>query len=277
MAQDSKSNGTSGTEKPSALGFPAPLLGDENLRLKVLYMDGELLALERGPNLLCGPHPWHGELPVIALALNEQLAASKPEMLRLGLSPKKPAEPVFHVDPGIAGVAIFALGAKAANKARNAFGSCQWKMTFKFLAVGGPAEDEATCDLPVARHSNLPMALVSATSGKKTETNFRRLEKIGKYSLWEASTRYYRADQLPVHASELGILIVGERFYGRSQPIYLSQLKRKWEGDPETEQPLYDAPAAWLESIELENGTRIVAEPPARLANALKQIRRFCS
>jgi 23S rRNA-/tRNA-specific pseudouridylate synthase len=278
MTDDTAANSNHmGGGKPSAVGFPAPLLGAENLRLKVLYMDKDLLALERGPNLLAGPHPWHPELPVLSEALNTQLAAGKPELLRLGLDPKKRVEPVFHVDPGVAGVAIFALGAKAATKARNAFGSCQWTMRFQLLAVGGPESGEAVCSQPVARHNALPMALVSTTTGKKTETHFKRLETFGKYALWEAETSYYRADQLPVHAAELGIDICGELFYCRETHVYLSQIKRKWEGDPETEKPLYESPAAWLECLILEDGTEIHAEPPARLANAIRQVRRFCS
>ncbi|HNX05498.1 MAG TPA: hypothetical protein PKI32_08345, partial [Opitutales bacterium] len=235
MAADSGQGDKQGGGKPTALGFPAPLLGDENLRLRILYFKDDLLGLERGPNILCGPHPWHAELPVLATAINGQLSASKPEMLRLGLDPKRPVEPIFHVDPGIAGIALFAIGPKAAAKARNAFGSCQWTMKFRLLADGGPESGEAVCSMPVARHNSLPMSLVSTTTGKKTETRFKRLEKIGKYAIWEAETNYYRADQLPVHAAELGIMISGESFYCRELPVYLSQIKRKWEGDSETE------------------------------------------
>jgi 23S rRNA-/tRNA-specific pseudouridylate synthase len=260
--------------KKPAIGFPAPLLGNENLRMDVLYNAGNLLAIDRPANILCGPHPWY-DLPVISEALNVQLEMKKPELLRLGLDPCKRAEAVFHVDPGIAGISILAIGPEAVAKARNAFGSYQWTMTFVFVAIGGPGSDEAQCDLPVARHNNLPMALVSTKTGRKTSTKFHRIEKIGGFSIWEAVTTYYRADQLPVHATELGIRIVGENVYAHEKPVRLSEIKRKWDGDRETEKPLYDAPAAYLAKVRIENGDEIVADMPKRLDNMIRQMRRY--
>ncbi|MFA5257254.1 MAG: hypothetical protein WC360_03815 [Opitutales bacterium] len=258
----------------AALGFPSPLLGQDNLRLRVLYNKDGLFALERPARVLNGPHPWHVNLPNIADAINEQLRNDKPEMLRLGLDPKNPVQAIFHTDPGIAGVALFASGAEATAKARNAFGSSIWRLRFEIVATGGPAEDEAECDLPVARHNNLPVALVSITTGKKTSTRFRRLERLGKFNIWEAETNYYRADQLPVHAVELGIRICGEGRYAHESPVFMSRLKRGWTGDREFELPLYEAPSAYLAELTLEDGTSIKADPPKKLANQIKQIRK---
>jgi len=254
-----------------AVGFPSPLLGVENLRLEVIYNSGGIFALNRPANILCGPHPWY-DLPVLSEALNEKLKAGKPELLRLGLDSKKPSEAVFHVDPEIAGAAVLALGSEAAAKARNAFGSSLWTMTFLLVATGGPESDDARCDLPVARHNNLPIALVSTKTGRKTETNFRRIERIGKFSVWEATTTYYRAGQVPVHAVEIGLRILGDTIYAREKPLKLSDIKRKWTGDRDAETPLYDAPAVYLAKVRLENGAEIVASAPKRFKNMLRQL-----
>lgn len=274
-AQDNEANTSS--KATTAIGFPAPLLGEQNLRLRVLYNEGGLLALEKSPHILNGPHPWYMNRPVLSDAINEQLAAEKPELLRLGLKASEPVQPIFHMDPGIAGVAIFAHNAEIANTARNNFGSNLWTLRFRLVAFGGPVDDEASCDLPVARHNQMPMALISHKSGKKTCTSFKRIEKLGRYNLWEATTNYYRADQLPLHASELGIRILGETHYCRESPMFLSRLKKHWEGDRETEQPIYEAPSAWLSEVTLDNGVTIKAEAPARLNTLLKQIRKYCT
>lgn len=263
------------TPGKSEIGFPSPLLGNDNYRLEVIYNANGLLALQKPPHILVGAHPWHND-PVLVHALNEQLAQGKPELLRLGLKPELPLEPIFHYDPSLAGIAVFAIGPEAAAKARNSFGSCQWTLKFHLLAVGGPDTDEASCDLPVARHRNLPVALISTKTGKKTSTRFRRLDRFGKYSLWEATTNYYRADQLPIHATELGIRITGDDRYSREKSIFLSKIKRKWEGDRELEQPLYEAPTAWLAELCTDDGSIIRCEPPKRLVNTLKQLRKYC-
>lgn len=261
--------------KPALIGFPAPLLGAENLRLCVLHLGGGILALDKPANVLAGAHPWYKNEPVLAEALNVQLKAEKPELLRLGLDPKLPLEPVFHIDPGIAGVCPLAIGPEAAAKVRNAYGSTQWELTFMLLGAGDPDGNEVVCDMPVARHRALPQALVSTTTGKKTETRFRRIERIGRHSLWEATTIYYRADQLPVHAAEVGIRIVGEGRYCREATLYMSRVKRGWDGDIENERPLYDAPFAWLASVKMEDGTKIEAPCPSRLDNAIRQLRKY--
>jgi 23S rRNA-/tRNA-specific pseudouridylate synthase len=260
----------------AAIGFPAPLLGKDNLRLDVIYNANGLLAVEKPPFVLMGAHPWHLDLPVLSDAINEQLSHEKPELLRLGLKPGTPLEPIFHYDPSIAGIGLLAIGPQASAKARNAFGSSQFLLTFHLIAVGGPETDEASCDMPVARHNNLPMALISKKTGKKTSTLFRRLERYGKYSLWSATTNYYRADQLPIHATQLGIRIPGEDRYGHEKPLYLSKIKRHWEGDRETEEPMYEAPTAWLAEVKLPDGTVIKADAPKRLANAIKQLGKYC-
>lgn len=264
-------------KKNAMIGFPAPLLGKDNYRLEVIYNANGLIALNKPPSVLVGAHPWHADTPVLAEAINEQLANGKPELLRLGLKQEQPVEPIFHYDPSIAGIGILAIGPEAAAKARNSFGSFQWTLTFKLIAVGGPDTDEESCDLPVARHNKLPIALISTTTGKKTTTKFRRLERFGKYSLWEATTNYYRADQLPIHATELGIRITGDERYSHEIPIYLSRVKQhRWEGDIEEEKPMYEAPTAWLAELKLPDGTVIKTDPPKRLENVIKQLRRFC-
>jgi len=271
--QDTESTRSKATK--AAIGFPAPLLGKENIRLPVLYNEQNLIALQRPPHVLAGPHPWFPNLPVMALAINEQLQAGKPELLRLGLSAENPVQPIFHMDPGIAGVTLLASGNEATNRARNDFGSSLWTFRFVIVSIGGPNADEAECDLPIARHFNMPTALVSHRTGKKTSTHFHRLERIGKYNIWEATTNYYRADQLPLHALELGIRICGENHYAHEYPIFLSRIKRGWEGDTEKETPLYEAPSVYLAEITFQDGTSIKGEPPTRLANLIKQLRRY--
>lgn len=262
-------------QKPETIGFPAPLLGKDNMRLDVLLHTNDRLVLNKPPYVLCGPDPERRETPVLCDALNLQTEAGKPELLRMGLDPRRPAQPIFHVEEEIAGIAVMAFGEKAATQARNQFGSYKWGIRFQFVAVGGPSQDEVVCELPVARHFRLAKSLISTSTGKKTRTEFTRLENFGRYSLWEARTNYYRRDQIYVHAQELGLRISGDKRYTREPPIYMSRLKRGWEGDREQERPIYEAPAIWLESLTFEDGTQIHAEPPPRLANLLKQIRRF--
>lgn len=264
---------SSSNPAPLKIGFPAPLLGRENLRLPVLLNRDNLLALNVPAGILMQVHPWHPRLPILADAVNAQLEDKKPELLRLGFKKGRMARPVFSMDPQIAGIALLAKDSASAEAYRNDYGSELFKLVFNFIGRGGNA-DICDCDLPIAQHFTDRRSIVSHSTGKKTETKFERLERLGDYSLWRAETRFYRPEQLFVHALERGIAVVGDQKYTGQLPIYLSHIKRDWRGDKDKEQPLYEGPAAWLAELTLPDGETIVAEPQGRLANLLKQLRR---
>jgi 23S rRNA-/tRNA-specific pseudouridylate synthase len=122
--------------------------------------------------------------------------------------------------------------------------------------------------------------LVSHRTGKKAETDFRRLQTRGRYSLWEATTSYARLHQIPIHATEVGLNIVGDRRYAREPEIYLSQLKRSFRlKRAETERSLYTGPAMFLAQIKFplpDGGEQIVQCPaPKRFDALLKSLARY--
>lgn len=261
--------------KPLKIGFPAPLFGPDNHRVEVLHNAGGLLALERPAGVVMNQHPWYPGAPVLAEALRMQLHAGKPELMRLGLRPDAQPRAVFSMDPQIAGVALLAMDEPTFERARNDYGSQLYTLRFQLVAMGGPDEDDFVCELPVAQHITRPCSLVSHQTGKKTETRFRRLERLGRWNLWEAVAIFYRPDQLALHATEAGLRIPGDDKYAHEPLIFLSQLKRKWVGDKETEPPLAYGMAAWLSDVRLEDGTEISAPMPPRLGNLLRQLRKY--
>ena len=260
--------------KPLQIGFPAPLLGDENHRLQVLHLGGGLMGLERPAGVVMNPHPWYPKLPVLTDALRVQLAQEKPELMRLGLRPDMQPRAVFSMDPQIAGVAVLALDEATAEAARNRLGSQLYTLRFQFVALGGPDGDAFDCDLPLAQHFSRPYSLVSHQTGKKTLTQFRRLEQMGRWGLWEAVTQYYRPDQLALHATESGLRIPGDDKYGHEPLVFLSQVKRKWQGDKETEPPLYGSMAVWLSDVRLDDRSALSCPIPPRLGNMIRQLRK---
>jgi 23S rRNA pseudouridine955/2504/2580 synthase/23S rRNA pseudouridine1911/1915/1917 synthase len=213
-------------------------------------------------------------VPALVDALRTQLRQGKPELLRLGLAPEAEPQSVFSMDPQIAGVALLSFGDAATEDARNAYGSQLYTLRFQFVATGGPDLDSIECELPLAQHFSRPYTIVSHQTGKRTLTRFRRLERLGRWNLWEALTQYYRPDQLAVHATEVGLRIPGETKYAHEPLLRLSQLKRGWRGDKETEPALYEGLAAWLSDLTLNDGRTLSAQPPPRLANMIRQLRK---
>jgi 23S rRNA-/tRNA-specific pseudouridylate synthase len=266
---------------PTHLGFPAPLLGQQNERLPILYKDEQLLAINKPAGILMTGNAWYRYNPNLEDAIAHQLNEEKGELLRLGLLQGQSVTPVYSIDPGISGVALFAVGDVAGAEYRNLYGSGAFTLRFHFLAKGEPDSDEVVCDLPLAKHFDQPELVVSHKTGKISKTTFRKLQSIGKYNLWEAETNYYRMEQLPVHAMEVGLQILGERKYAKQYPLKLSRLKRGYRGDTENEQPIYNYPAIHLVEVSLKgegkDDLRIAAPMEKRLSNLVRLLKKHSS
>lgn len=211
---------------PDSIGFPPPLLGDRPLRVRVLASAPGVIALLKPAGVAWDDHPWNPGAPHLIGALREQLAAGKPEMLALAI--EKPAS-VHYIEPEVGGVALIADRAtESLERWRNAFGSGYLKFTYKFLALTADAPAEGgECPLPVAAHRDEPRALVSHTTGKKSLTTFRVAEKLGRWTVWEATTSLPRPHQVRLHAAEAGLRIIGEKLYSEGGEIRLSDTRKK--------------------------------------------------
>lgn len=211
---------------PEAIGFPPPLLGDKPVRMRVLHTSPGFAAILKPPGTAWDDHLWNLGRPHVMGAMREQLAAGKPELVALGIA--RPAS-VHYFDAETGGVGLLAdRETDALDKWRNAFGSEALSFTFRMLAFTADAPEEGgDCPLPVAVHRTEPRALVSHNTGKKSLTKFKALEKLGMWTLWEATTTLPRPHQVRLHAAEAGIRIVGETVYSQPGDIRLSQLMRK--------------------------------------------------
>ncbi len=117
------------------------------------------------------------------------------------------------------GPVVFASSRDQLSALREDYGSAHWRFCFLLLARQGPEQESLTCELPVAVHRAEDRSLISHKTGKRTQTNFRRILTGETLTLWEARTAFLRPDQIRLHASEVGIAIAGEDLYGTGQPI----------------------------------------------------------
>jgi len=258
------------------------LLSDRPLRLPVVWDHPLGFALEKPADVGILADNWFPRNPVLAEAINYQVAQGKGEMERLGLGPDG-ARAIFQTEPGMAGLALFAKDHETAVELGNAYGSEQFRLTVRFLSARSPqGADALDCDLPIARHGGRQNRMVvSHRTGKKTQTAFRLLTRHGHYSYWEATTAFLRVHQIQLHAFEVGLAVVGDELYAGEGPLYLSRLKRDYRigkhSDEET--PLYDGPAMFLAKVEfaLPDGTptTIEIDPPKRFNGALRNLVRY--
>jgi hypothetical protein len=252
---------------PPTLGIAAPCAGRRAggavVRLPVLRADANALALEvteEAAAFLKGTGASLKEAGGdLVGALRRQFAAGKPEFLALPFRP--PFDAVWPIDCETAGVALFAAAGAPLARWRNAHGSDQLVFVYQFLA-GDESEGAFACELPVAIHREKPVALVSRNTGKKARTEFRLLERAGRWAWWEARTTYPRFHQVRLHAAECGLRIVGEAVYAAGDVITLEMLLPKGRLNKGAAQPLHDGLVLRLASVETAGAGIAGWQPP---------------
>lgn len=246
------------------------------LRLPVIADDGDLLALAKPIDALVLPDNWYPRIPVLVEAIRYQAENGKPEFQRLNI-PSSGLNAIYGLDPDVSGVCVMTRSPERAEQLRNDVGSGLCKFRFHLVAEKAPEEDELECDLPMARHFTEARMLVSNRTGKKAQTIFRRIDRVGRYSLWEAETDFPRRHQIALHAFECGIHIVGDETYAGGTPLYLSQLKRNYRTRQrdEEETPIHPAIAVHLVEWSHQDGTKITCEPSKTFVALLKQVKRY--
>ena len=222
---------------PNAIGFPAGMLGEYARRVTVIAGGPGWVALDKPGDVALEDHPWQEGAPTLLAGIRAQLAAGKPEMLRLGM-----AEPavVLGTESEVAGIAILADRSGPLAAWREALGSGALTLVHELLArtEDAPAEG-GLCDLPL-RHDDVRRRTgVSHRSGKQAETRFAAGESLGAWRLWTATTALARWEQVRCHAQECGIRIAGELRYGRSGRVTLAETVRAGRLNKGGDHPLH--------------------------------------
>jgi 23S rRNA pseudouridine1911/1915/1917 synthase len=157
------------------------------------------------------------------------------------------AGPIFIVhrlDRDTSGLIVFARDEDTHRQLSGAFESREVEKTYYAVVHGRPVWTETDCDLALVPDGDkLHRTIVDKYRGKKSLTHFRLLGGAGSYSVVEARPATGRTHQIRVHLACLGHPVVCDPLYGaRSspKPVYLSNFKKGWRGDPLEEKPLLD-------------------------------------
>ena len=124
------------------------------------------------------------------------------------------------------------------------------------------------------------MRVFKGRGGKECLSEFRALEKFGRFAFVECRPHTGRTHQLRVHLAAAGAPILNDPFYGDPEiKLLLSELKRRYKGREE-EKPLIarlalHASELTLKHPETKEPFTITAPLPHEFEVALKYLRKF--
>ena len=87
----------------------------------------------------------------------------------------------------------------------------------RYIAIvnGAPKQQQATIDIPIARHPNAPSTFRADSKGKPAITDYKLIASRNDHSLVTLHPHTGRTHQLRVHMAHLGTPIVGDKVYGQ--------------------------------------------------------------
>ena len=248
------------------IGFAPNVLSKDPQRFGILaFEEGNFAVIDKPAEVLFDAYAGAPRAKSVIQAMREN--PEKPEFKALGF-----ASPfaVNQLDFEISGCGIIAANAEVSSSLRNQMWSGDMLFTYLVLcrkkeAGSRTSTPEFATDLPLVKHKERNVWVVSHRFGKKAHTKFRLLEETDSCELWEASTHSARPHQIRVHAAERDLKIYAETIYSRIPPMLVSKFAKKpfKLGFDEKERPPYPHLAIHLAKAEFAfSGRKIAAVAP---------------
>ena len=168
--------------------------------LDVVYLDHELLVVNKPPGLLSVP----GRVALLADCLITRIQFEYPTALL-----------VHRLDRDTSGAMVFALSANAQRHLGLQFEKRQIKKTYVARVWGQIEADTGTVDLPIiVDWPNRPKQMICHDTGRAAVTDWQVINRDRGETRVKLSPKTGRSHQLRIHMLALGHPILGDPFYG---------------------------------------------------------------
>ena len=189
-------------------------LAPEEIPVRIVYEDDDLLVVDKPPGLVVHPAPGHpGHTLANAILPHLTQLPDSGDWQRPGI--------VHRLDKDTSGLIIVAKTGPAHQDLTAQFKNRQVSKVYLALVDGRVNPDEGVIEAPVGRDRSHRerMAVVDAGHGREARTTYHVVRHIGHYSLLEVRPETGRTHQIRVHLAAIGYPVVGDRVYGARSPF----------------------------------------------------------
>jgi RluA family pseudouridine synthase len=250
--------------------------------IPILFEDEHLLALDKPARFLTSPDAEDLPRPSLMKLLHGGITDKKPWASERNLDYLNNAN---FLDADATGVLLLAKNKPAFIALANLFSSEKARVKYVALVRGEPLENQFEVNAKISPHPVKPGFMrVDSTDGKQAVTKFSVLEDFPRhgYVLLQCEPLIEREHQVRVHASHVGLKIVGDELYG-GKSLWLSRLKKDFRLKPgKEERPLLGRVALHAEELTVPHPVTnetltIKSEWPKDLKVAVKYLRLYAN
>lgn len=206
------------------------------LKIHILFEDEALLAVNKPAGIPSIPD----RFPTKRTAVSRQLESRYGKLWI-----------VHRLDLDTSGVLLFARNESSHQAINEQFSTRKIDKSYHALVSGSPPWMHKHIDLPLLNDADFLHRTRVHPKGKSSVTDLSLLESYKRYALVKAKPLTGRTHQVRVHLAHSGFPVCVDQLYGDAQPIKLSDLKRYYRGDRQSERPLISRLALHAHSLTL--------------------------
>ncbi len=196
----------------------------ENIPINIIYEDDDVIVVNKERGMVV--HPAVGNYTgtlVNAILYHVNNKAETREFFEENLNPEvsKVRPGIVHrIDKETTGLLMIAKNEYAHHSLSEQLKDRAVNRRYVALVHGGFKEDEGRVDAPIRRHKKDRLKMAVDLTGKRAVTNYKVLERLGKYTLLELKLETGRTHQIRVHMKHIKHPVVGDKVYGSKNCKY---------------------------------------------------------
>lgn len=186
--------------------LPVPLDWEtgQKVEFSIMFEDDDVIVVDKPAGLVTHPGVGNKDRTLV-----NGLLAHRPSLASL------PRAGIVHrLDKDTSGLMVVAASESARTRLIDSLSARRVSRRYRCICEGLMHEDRRRVSLPIGRHPTHRTKQEVRSDGREAITDFVTIRRYRAHTLVEARLHTGRTHQIRVHASELGLSLVGDNLYG---------------------------------------------------------------